>query len=30
MLPGSDADYAVIRTSIEENGRFFETQASMR
>lgn len=30
MLPGSDADYSVIRTSIEENGRFFETQASMR
>ena len=30
LLPGSDEDYAVIRESIKENGRFFETQASMR
>lgn len=30
MLPGSDADFEVIRQSIKENGRFFETQASMR
>ncbi len=30
MLPGSDDDFAAIRQSIKENGRFFETQASMR
>jgi phosphonate transport system substrate-binding protein len=30
MFPGKDSDYAVIRESIKENGRFFETQASMR
>jgi phosphonate transport system substrate-binding protein len=30
MLPGSDADFEDIRQSIKENGRFFETQASMR
>lgn len=30
MLPGSDEDFAAIRQSIKENGRFFETQASMR
>ncbi len=30
MLPGTDADYEVIRQSIKENGRFFETEASMR
>jgi len=30
MLPGSDSDFTAIRQSIKENGRFFETQASMR
>jgi phosphonate transport system substrate-binding protein len=30
MLPGSDEDFSAIRQSIKENGRFFETQASMR
>ena len=30
MLPGADEDYAAIRQSIKENGRFFESQASMR
>ncbi|UCH74330.1 MAG: PhnD/SsuA/transferrin family substrate-binding protein [Rhodospirillales bacterium] len=30
LLPGDDADYEVIRQSIKENGRFFETQSSMR
>jgi len=30
MLFGSDADFAAIRQAIRENGRFFETQSSMR
>ncbi|MDH3230615.1 MAG: PhnD/SsuA/transferrin family substrate-binding protein [Alphaproteobacteria bacterium] len=30
MLPGADSDFTAIRQSIKENGRFFETQASMR